>query len=69
MCWLVGEKVVQFIQGKGGKDMEQPKLIYQKTADKEKNRVIIPKKFIDKHGREMYMEIYEDKIILLPVKK
>ena len=44
--------------------MEQPKLIYQKNADKEMNRVIIPKFFIDKFGRQFYMEIYEDKIVV-----
>jgi len=49
--------------------MEEPKLIYQKNADKQMNRIIIPKFFIDKHGREFYMEIYEDKIVLKPIKK
>lgn len=49
--------------------MEQPKLIYQKNADKEMNRVIIPKAFIEKHGRQFYMEIFEDKIVLKPIKE
>ena len=49
--------------------MENGKIVYQKNADKVLNRVIIPKAFIDKHGREFYMEMYEDKIILIPVKK
>lgn len=49
--------------------MEKPILIYQKNADKEMNRVIIPKFFVDKYGRQFYMEIYEDKIVLIPVKK
>ena len=49
--------------------MEQPKLIYQKNADKEMNRVIIPKFFIEEHGRHFYMEIYADKIILRPIKE
>lgn len=49
--------------------MEQPKLIYQKNADKEMNRVIIPKFFIDKFGRQFYMEIYKDHIKLIPIKK
>lgn len=49
--------------------MEQPKLIFQKNADKEMNRIIIPKFFVDKFGRQFYMEIYEDKIILKPIKK
>lgn len=49
--------------------MEQPKLIFQKNADKELNRVIIPKFFIEKHGRQYYMEIFDDKIVLKPIKK
>lgn len=49
--------------------MEQAKLVFQKNADKEKNRVILPKAFVDKWGREFYMEVYEDKIILIPIKK
>lgn len=48
--------------------MEKPILIYQKNADKEKNRVIIPKTFINKYGRQFYMEIYNDKIIIKPIK-
>ena len=48
--------------------MEQPKLIYQKNADKVMNRVMIPKAFIEQHGRRFYMEVYEDKIILKPIK-
>lgn len=47
--------------------MEQPIFIYQKTADKEKNRVIIPKKFIDKHGKNFYMIGYKDKIVIKPI--
>lgn len=49
--------------------MEQPILIYQKTADIVKNRVIIPKKFIERHGRQFYMEVFEDKIVLKPIMK
>ena len=48
---------------------EKPRLIFQKNADKILNRVILPKFFIDKFGRSYYMEIYDDKIILKPIKK
>ena len=48
---------------------EKPILILQKTADIEKNRIIIPKVFIDNHDRYFSMEVYEDKIILKPIKK
>lgn len=48
---------------------EKPILIYQKTADPQRNRIIIPKPFIDKYGKDFSMEIYVDKIILKPIKK
>ena len=34
-----------------------------------RNSILIPKKVVEEFGREYYMEIYEDKIILIPVKK
>ena len=49
--------------------MDKPLLIFQKYADIEKNRVIIPKAFIEKFGRNFSMEVYEDKIVLKPIKK
>lgn len=47
---------------------ERP-LIYQKNADKEKNRVILPKAFIERNGNHFYMEVYKDIIVLIPIKK
>jgi hypothetical protein len=47
---------------------EKPILIYQKTADPQRNRVIIPKTFIDRYGKDFSMEVYKDKIILKPIK-
>lgn len=49
--------------------MEKPILIFQKNVDKTLNKMVIPKFFVDKFGRSFYMEIYEDKIILKPIKK
>ena len=49
--------------------MDKPLLIFQKNADVEKNRVIIPKIFVEKNGRNFSMEVYKDKIILKPIKK
>ena len=46
--------------------MDKPIMIFQKRADKEKNRIIIPKAIIDQWGRDLYMQIYQDKIILVP---
>ena len=52
-----------------GEIMEKPQLIYQKNADKILNRVALPKKFIEKFGHKYYMEVYENKIVLIPVRK
>lgn len=51
--------------------MENNKIIkrYFKTADTIQNRIIIPKWFIDEHGKDFYMEIYEDFIKLIPIEK
>lgn len=49
--------------------VEKPILIYQKNAEKSKNKVIIPQFFINKFGNQFIMEIYKDKIILKPIKK
>jgi len=49
--------------------MEKPILVYHKKADKTTNKMIIPKALIEQWGNEFYMEIYEDKIILRPIKK
>ena len=49
--------------------MEQPKLIYQKNAERTLNKVVLPKKFVEKHGRQFRMEIYDNYIKLVPMKK
>lgn len=49
--------------------MDKPILIFEKNADKTLHKIIIPQFFIEKHGYQYYMEIYEDKIILKPIKK
>ncbi len=49
--------------------MEKPKLIFQKNVDKTLNKMVIPKFFVDKYGRSFYMEVYEDKLIIKPIKK
>jgi len=43
--------------------------VYHKRADIYRNRIIIPKQFIELNGRDFYMEVYKDKIILKPIKK
>ena len=49
--------------------MEKPILVYQKNADKTTNKMIIPKAIIEQWGNQFYMEIYENYIKLIPIKK
>ncbi len=45
-------------------------ITFFKKAEKNKNRIIIPKFYIDKFGRDFYMTIKNNgKIILNPIKK
>lgn len=46
----------------------QPILIYQKNVDKTLNRILMPKKVIEMFGRKFYMKVYQDKIVLEPIK-
>lgn len=44
-------------------------LRFMKRAEKDKNRIIIPKFIIDKFGRDFYMEVFEDgSMKLTPIK-
>lgn len=49
--------------------MEKPILVFQKNADKTTNKMIIPKAIIEQWGNKFSMEVYENKIVLIPVKK
>lgn len=49
--------------------MEKPIMVFQKNADKTTNKMIIPKAIIEQWGNQFIMKIYEDKIVLEPVKK
>lgn len=45
-------------------------LRFMKRAEKDKNRIIIPKFIIDKYGRDFYLEVYPDGMMkLIPIKK
>lgn len=46
-------------------------LRFMKSADKLRNRIIIPKFIIDKVGRDFYLEynVKDDSIKLIPIKK
>ena len=51
---------------------KEPKMLsrFMKRADVLKNRIIIPKFFIDNYGRNFYLDIYDDGTIkLIPVEK
>jgi hypothetical protein len=47
----------------------KPLYIFQKNAEKIHNRIIIPKFIIKKFGYSYYMEIYKDRIVLIPIEK
>ena len=39
-----------------------------KKVERTTNKITLPKKVVEKFGRDFYMEIYEDKIVLIPIK-
>ena len=41
----------------------------QKNVEKGTNKILLPKKVVEKFGMYFYMEIYDDKIVLIPIKK
>lgn len=47
----------------------KPIITYFKRADKGSNKIIIPKPIIESWGNEFNMEIYNNKIVLIPYKK
>ena len=49
--------------------MEYPIMRLQKNAEKGTNKIRIPKIIIEKWGNQFYMEIYNDHIKLIPIKK
>ena len=50
-------------------EQEKPILIFHKKSEKHYNKITIPKKFVEEHGNEFYMEIYKNKIVLIPIKE
>lgn len=49
--------------------MNEPILRFMKKAERTTNKITLPKVVVEKFGKEYYMEIYEDKIVLVPIKK
>lgn len=51
---------------------KEPKMLFRfmKRADKQLNRILIPKFVIDNYGRDFYLDIYDDGTIkLIPIEK
>ena len=51
---------------------KEPVLLFRfmKRADKQLNRILIPKIIIDKYGRDYYFEFYDDETIkLVPISR
>lgn len=49
--------------------MDKPIMVFEKKAEATTNKIIIPKPIIEQWGRDFYMEIYSDKIVLKPIVK
>ena len=49
--------------------MEKPMIILQRNAEKNTNKMRLPKTVVEQWGNQYYMEIYKDHIKLIPVKK
>jgi hypothetical protein len=47
---------------------ERPILIYQKNVEKTTQKIKLPKHLVENWGYEYYMEIYSNKIVLIPIK-
>ena len=49
--------------------MEKPILVYKKRTEKNTNKIIIPKAFVQQWGDRLSMEIYNGYIKLVPIKE
>lgn len=49
--------------------LDKPILRFYKKAESSQNKIVIPKIAVEKFGREFYLEVHEDKIILIPIKR
>lgn len=49
--------------------MNEPIMTLQKNAEATTNKIRLPKAIIEQWGNKFYMEIYQDKIVLKPIKK
>jgi len=48
------------------KETAKPILRYMKRSDIQ-NRIQLPKPLIDKFGRDFYLEIYDDCMVIVPI--
>jgi hypothetical protein len=48
---------------------KKPAFIFQKNVDKATNKMIIPKFIVKQWGESYSMEVYEDCIVLRPIRK
>ena len=49
--------------------MEKPILVYKKKTERNTNKIIIPKAFVQQWGNELSMEIYNGYIKLTPIRE
>ena len=48
---------------------KKPTLVFQKNVDKTTNKMIIPKVLVKQWGSRYSMEVYDNYIVLRPIKK
>ena len=49
--------------------MEEPKLRFMKNAEKSMNKIVLPKVCVDKWGYSYYLEVYDNYMKLIPIRK
>ena len=49
--------------------MDKPQLKFQKNAEKSKNKIVLPKRCIEKWGSKYYLEVYDNYMKLIPIQR
>jgi len=49
--------------------MKKPIFVFQKNVDTNTSKIIIPKFIVDQWGSQYIMEIYDNEIVLKPIRK
>lgn len=47
---------------------EKPIMVYQKNIEKTRNKLSIPKAFVETNGNKCYLEVYNGYLKIVPIK-